>query len=51
MDYYNRYRKKLLLLGPDNRKFLAVYKNISGERVEIFLMLILSNVLILEKWV
>ena len=43
--------KKLLLLDPNNREFLTVYKSISGGGIEIPPMLILSGALILKKCV
>lgn len=44
-------KKKLLLSNSDNREILTVCKNMSSRGIEIPPILILSNVLILEKWV
>lgn len=41
--------KKLLLLDPDNKKFLTTCESVSDGRVKISLMLILSDALILKK--
>ena len=44
-------KKQLLLSNPDNKEFLTECKSISGRGIKILLMLILSSVLILEKWI
>lgn len=41
--------KKQLLSNPKNREFLTTYESIRNKEVEILLILILGNVLILEK--
>ncbi len=42
--------KPLLLTDPDNREYLTSVETISGGRLSIPSMLILSGIVILEKW-
>ena len=49
MGYYNRCKKKLLLLDPNNSEFLTTYESISSGKIKILPMLIISDKLILEK--